>query len=867
LSVLQEIVSWSRGLSLWQQDAIARLFARQKLEVNDFEDLNALLKSEHGIPDPKARKPAPLAGDQVPVPAQAGTQIELVAIKNLRYVNALAENHRLALGSKGLTVIYGDNGSGKSGYSRVWKRACRARDQGEQILPNANLPSGKTGVPEAVFEIVVNGVAKDVPWVDGKSPPDELSSIAIFDRRCERAYLDEEDDFSYVPYGLDILEELAKAFRRLKESIDAEHRNTTPDLTPFEDLKGETAVGRLIGALSAKSNPADVVTLATVSEAEIARRDEIDRSLKESNPKARAAQLTLCAKRMARVARSASDVLAKVDAAAEEKLKVAFEAHLAARQAAEIAAKGFKADGQLLPGTGSDAWKELFAAARKFSAEAYSDRPFPYTEEGARCVLCQQPLDEGTERMRRFEAFVQQEAEKVAQVRRGEFDNTVVPFLQLKLSLGITEEGLAELEGIDNTLAEDVIAFERALGQRHTTIKTALESGLWGSIAAPPESPVARLSALVGKLTSEAETLEKTEDEKARVVLQKELAELNARISLAPRKDAVLAALERFRLQQKLALCSSALNTRGITTKAAELTEKTVSRNLEVALNREFKALGAAQLKVVLQTRPEKGKALHKLKLNLPQARELGAILSEGEQRAVAIGSFLAEVGLSGSSGGIIFDDPVSSLDHLRRENVARRLVEEAKVRQVIVLTHEIFFVCLLMESADRAGVRCLTQTLTQREEGFGVPEHDLPFEGKKTKDRVGALRALQQDIAKHQRDGNEPERRRKTVEAYRSLRLAWERATEEVLFHETVLRFRKSIETNRLAGVSVTDQDYAVIEAGMTKSSNHAHDGALLGRATIPDPDELLADIGALDDWRKEVMQRGDVTQKSRKR
>jgi len=52
-----------------------------------------------------------------------------------------------------------------------------------------------------------------------------------------------------------------------------------------------------------------------------------------------------------------------------------------------------------------------------------------------------------------------------------------------------------------------------------------------------------------------------------------------------------------------------------------------------------------------------------------------------------------------------------------------------------------------------------------------------------------------------------------------------------------------------------------------MTKSSNHAHDGALLGRATIPDPDELLADIGALDDWRKEVMQRGDVTQKSRKR
>lgn len=866
MSVLQEIVSWSRGLSPWQQDAIARLFARQKLEADDFEDLNALLRSEHGIPDPKGRKPAPLADGQVPVPAQAGTQIELVAIKNLRHVNALAENHRLALGPKGLTVIYGDNGSGKSGYSRVWKRACRARDQSEQILPNANLPSGKTGVPEAVFEIVVNGVAKDVPWVDGKSPPPELSSIAIFDRRCERAYLDEEDDFSYVPYGLDILEELAKAFRRLKESIDTEHRNTTPDLTPFDDLKGETAVGRLIGALSAKSNPADVVTLATVSEIEIARRDEIDRSLKESNPKARAAQLTLCAKRMARIAKSATDALAKVDAAAEKNLKIAFEAHAAAKQAAEIAAKGFKADGQLLPGTGGDAWKELFAAARKFSAEVYSGRPFPYTEEGAQCVLCQQPLDEGAERMRRFETFVQQEAEKVAQARKRELDNIVAPFLQLNLSLGVTEEGLAELVGLDKLLADDVTTFEQALGQRYTAIKTALESGLWNSIAVPPESPASRLSAIAARLTSEAETLEKTGDEKARVALQRELAEFNARISLVPRKGAVLTAIERFGLQQKLAQCSSALNTRGITTKAAELTEKTVSRNLETALNQEFKALGAGQLKVVLQTRPEKGKALHKLKLNLPQARELGAILSEGEQRAIAIGSFLAEVGLSGSSGGIIFDDPVSSLDHLRREHVARRLVEEAKVRQVIVLTHEIFFVCLLMESAERAGVPCLTQTLTQRKEGFGVSEQDLPFEGKKTKDRVGALRALQQDIAKHQRDGDEPERRRKTVEAYRALRLAWERATEEVLFRETVLRFRKSIETNRLAGVSVTDQDYAVIEAGMTKCSNYAHDGALLGQAAVPDPDELLTDIGALDDWRKEVVQRGDATQKSRK-
>ncbi len=40
--------------------------------------------------------------------------------------------------------------------------------------------------------------------------------------------------------------------------------------------------------------------------------------------------------------------------------------------------------------------------------------------------------------------------------------------------------------------------------------------------------------------------------------------------------------------------------------------------------------------------------------VELPQSRSPGDILSEGEQRAVAIGSFLAEVGLSGGKGGIV---------------------------------------------------------------------------------------------------------------------------------------------------------------------------------------------------------------------
>src|SRR3546814_11708719 len=59
-------------------------------------------------------------------------------------------------------------------------------------------------------------------------------------------------------------------------------------------------------------------------------------------------------------------------------------------------------------------------------------------------------------------------------------------------------------------------------------------------------------------------------------------------------------------------------------------------------------------------------------------------ILSEGEQRALALAGFLTEVALTEGSGPIIVDDPVSSLDRDRSAKVADRIADEAHKRQVV---------------------------------------------------------------------------------------------------------------------------------------------------------------------------------------
>lgn len=333
--------------------------------------------------------------------------------------------------------------------------------------------------------------------------------------------------------------------------------------------------------------------------------------------------------------------------------------------------------------------------------------------------------------MLRFEAFIQQEAEKTSQTRRAALYAEYKPFIAQNLTLNLDDVTYGEIEALDPKLAADVKAFEPLLAARQEAIKAAVLSHQWEGVAQALENPAPRLQALADKLNTAAETLEKASDEKARATLQKQFMELNARVKLREVRDAVVTAVGKLSHQAKLAQCLSAVKTNAISLKASDMAEKVVSKELAEALNREFKALGVGALSVSLQSRADRGKALHKLKLELPQSRSPGDILSEGEQRAVAIGSFLAEVGLSGGKGGIVFDDPVSSLDHRRRERVAKRLATEAAYRQVVVFTHDIYFLCLLVEEAKTAGVAISTQSLIRRAEGLASPIQNSRLKGR----------------------------------------------------------------------------------------------------------------------------------------
>lgn len=861
-TILQEIQKWSEELPGWQQHAIAKIYAQDELTEKDYGDVYALLKAAHKIADPENRAAGKLAAGEVAVQPAVGQLIQIAAIKNLNNVNALAGDQRLSLAATGLTVIYGENGSGKSGYSRVFKHACRARDRREPILPNANEEPGKAGPPQATFELRVDGVEQEVQWTSGQVSPVELSSIAIFDSHCARAYLDNHGDFAYVPYGLDILKKLVDALGTLKAMATKEHGQNLPESTLFAELgQTKTKVGTLLSSLSPKTKPADVEALAIWSEEKQAEHAKIVAALSEADPKLKAQTLRNQATRFEGLATRIDTAVALVDDTPLVALVAAVHTANVAKDAADLASKAFRETQGQLPGTGEEAWKKLFKAARSFAAESHPGKEFPHLGPESACPLCQNTLGaEGAARLVRFDEFVERKTEQEAKTAKEAADAAISAIRLANLDLLIDETLNSEIAGRDQALAEACAGAQKWLTDRRDSMLAAcLPAGDWANLIPLIDSPAPALVVLKDQLIAEAVALEATLDEAGRAKMVLDRDELDACRRLSELKAAVLLAIEKHVLMGRLNSCVTAAGgTAPISKKATQLSDTMATKEVVAALNAELESLNVHELKVVMKPASAKGKTQFKLALEMLGKRDATEILSEGEQRAIAIASFMAEVGLGKALGGMVFDDPVSSLDHSRREYVARRIAKESLTRQVIVFTHDLFFLNVLVHEARALGMEPACRSLRRAPAGYGVADESMPFEGASTKDRVGILRQMLVEANRLRKANDDKGYKREARDIYAHLRMSWERAVEELLFNNVVLRFRKGVETNRLNKVTVDPADVETITKNMGKCSNYTgHDGAIQANLATPLPPEIEQDINALDEWRKMASER----------
>ncbi len=414
------------------------------------------------------------------------------------------------------------------------------------------------------------------------------------------------------------------------------------------------------------------------------------------------------------------------------------------------------------------------------------------------------------------------------------------------------------------------VGFEGSEQAQQFNLKNNPIEGLKAKAGIPEDIPeytsaVSKIDGLAVQLDERVKALLKEGSAEEKAKIETELQELNGRTILRKSQDQVLGEIDRKKKIAAYELCLNDTKTQGITSKSTAVTKVVVTEKLEKNFQEELKNLKFKQHVKVKLT--DSGGALGNLyhKLVLTGVRgvevELPRVVSEGEQRCLSIAAFFAELSTADDPSAILFDDPVSSLDYKWRDSVAKRLVEEAKNRQVMVFTHDVVFLLHLKQYAEEQKVDMLNQHVKQLPIiGAGVCAQKMPWIAMTVKNRISVLKDKWQEANKLSRDSHQTPYEKEVAFIYGQLRESWERGVEEILLDGVVERFRVDVQTRQIKVIAdITPEDCQAVEGGMTKCSKwlSGHDQAAAAPEEIPKPDELKQDIEALETWRKAIIAR----------
>lgn len=853
---LANILTWSVDCPSWQRDALRRFATQGAIDAPEIDELIAISKGDVAA--------VPLEASHLRDPNRDQGEVYLRQVHGVRHVNALAPDQRLSLHRVGLTIIYGDNGSGKSGYARILKKVCRARTaaRGEEIIPD--IYEAQPGTPSATIEYAIGGQNRTCAWELGQPADAALSAVSVFDSHTASIHVDETNDVAYTPFPLKLLSNLAQTCKSVKDKLADEITQLRAQTS--ENIKTPTCsptskVGELLARLAATTAPETVEALATLTQSERDRLAQLTADL--ADPVRLARQLATIKTKIEGHISRLENLFSATSEESSTNLRVLAASSETARQAAEAASNELFA-GEPLPHIGSEAWQSLWESARAYSLnEAYPERAFPVIELGSFCVLCQQDLSsKAADRLNRFEAFVRDDSQQKADTARAAYTAAFLAFQQARL----TSAELAEIVTIiKDDLRQDALEPEvrravltamwrhRQIIRRHTGVTGVIEPA---AIALPSQT----LANLVAHIDARGDELAAQEDSPARVALTTERTELADRQWLNGIKADVLAQIERLKKIEALETAQRETVTNRITAKSTEIAQALVTDALRAQFAREAASFEIAGLALELrQQNSVQGVPRFKVALTRQPSASVGQVLSEGEHRCVALAAFLAELATTENKSGIVFDDPISSLDHMHREAVAKRLIAEAVNRQVIVFTHDLAFLFELNRAASDIQPRpnVAISSVSRGSEKAGFCRSDPPFKARRVGDITSSLTRQVANERYHFDQGNQDEWRNTVKSVAGTLRDTWEIAVEEIVGH-VIRRLSNKVNTSGLVKLTtITVADCETMRDGFERCSELLHSDPRDLNRPLPQPDDLVAEITALSTWADDLRRR----------
>jgi energy-coupling factor transporter ATP-binding protein EcfA2 len=848
MNIEQEIISWLHGRPDWQQEAVARSLAIGQPSDLDLDELTTLCKSADGQKKTSTRLFPGLDGYDA-----QDQPLYIISISDIQGIENLRPRKPIPFGETNLVVIYGSNGSGKSGYVRIIKKAC-GKASARELRTNvfAEAPAKRC----CKIEYKIDELKDTKEWTADGAALTELTGIDIFDADGGRLYLSRESEVSYTPRSVAMFDDLVRACEGVRLRLQQEKNARPSKLPTIPSEYTNTQAAKLFGNLRATHTESALISILSWSEEDQTKLNGLEERLQTDDPS-----------KLATTKRShktqIEDILNKITGAlsalCSESCHKLDDLKIDARKKRQIATEGATQvlKSASLDGVGTDTWCALWEAARRYSEEkAYQTSTFPNTADGAKCVLCQQLLlPEAQQRLSEFEGYVKGQLEGAARAAESQYKDA------LELLPAIPDDDTLRTACLASGLEEEdwmekLSAFwKTATGAKDKLMGPSLNETVGMKGDAYPW--VAVLQKQISNLEAQAKQHERDAESFDSAKAAQDKTELKAKQWTAQQAESIKEELPRLKTIARYDELIKGTDHAAISSKAGDIAEKVITTSYIKRFNDELDKLGAKRIKVELvKTRVVYGKAMHSIRLRGLTTGGVAPldILSEGEKRIVELAAFLADAMGQPSKAPFIFDDPISSLDQDFEEKTIDRLIELSAKRQVIIFTHRLSFLGILCDKSN-------PDTVYIRNEPWGTGEPgDVPLFGKKPDKALKKLRDERLAQAENilQEQGSE---------AYYPLaksictdfRILVERLVELVLLADVIQRHRRDVTTKGKIEYlcKIRKEDCKIIDHFMTKYSPYEHSQSLESPVDVPDPESIRKDIESLLEWHDEYRNR----------
>lgn len=849
-----QIIAWLKNYDYWFQYAGNKLLEGEAVTDELATTTYLLFKEDYGLKEKKDEREE-INFNEIAVSSETVSgQLQLELIKDIENVNALATGQSIAI-NPNLTIIYGGNGTGKSGYIRLLNNAFISRGD-KQILPNV-FNGTISGEPYCKFTFQSDTSTFDLEYPNDKDNV-AFTQFSVFDSHSVRVHLEQDNKLNFTPTGFEFFEKVLLLYEaitiKLREEITANRPNNdfekhfineNPIQTEIINLGANTDVKKLKELGNYTEDDAKKLAELIVKWKELKALD-----IPKKNAELQKLQVQLTEFRTRQQA--ILDLLKPEDIEVYKALIASFhKLRELAKQEGITSLKEYE-----IEALGSSEWRDFIKTAKSYADVITKSRgngiEYP-NEADDNCLFCLQPLtdkentliksywkllkSEAEAELNRIIQKIQEAEKKLKGLAPAKFDETTTLFEYVNV--------------VDTSLAikwKDLVAASETARQN---LIINLSKVNWELQISSFTDSIKDFDPFVKHIKDTIEDLITKDPAKELEDLEAQINFLKDKSLLSKLLDKILKFVAVHKWATKAERCLSVFNTRSITTKQGELFNEHITEKYTSTFNVECETLNAPNVVNIVQ-RNAKASTLRKLQVAGQVANN---ILSEGEQRAISLADFLTEVQLNPNNKGIFFDDPVNSQDHDRREKIAARLVELSKQRQIIVFTHDIAFFIRLKILAETNDVNHEYTTIRKSGGTPGIISPDLPWIVQPVGKRVKFLRDRLVKLKKIEKKGDGDEYLLFAKSWYGLLRETWERAVEERLFKGVVERFLLGIQTQKLKKLVVTDDLIKEIETGMTESSNWLHDAGAGLNPTPPDTVKAEADLNFIDEFAKKCV------------